>query len=1053
MADSQSNVNKINLIAPINVDPIGENVWGFDEEAQHVQNTGFVFDNGIANLYQRQVAIDNGSPSNVIAANAGMFVTSTGEAITNAALSDIDVTAPLSVAIQQSANDQYPGNAQANIIDYVSSYGVVSSFSIGGLDDVAWGSASENTAFGIKAIRVSATSIKIFIYTISVTTGSLYLWSTTTITNSSTTFQIGIVRKSSYFQMSKSAFDFWINYTNDFSSVGTFELYSWVLAGSSTLQFSGAGFYTTAYTKATTLQAVKNPRMTVIQFYNTNDYVVGFNGYKPGGSTDSITLIRKAGAAYTTISTTKTNTQGLMFIWHQCQPSNNYNAVAFTTENAVDLLGYSNFNSGTYNFPAAPGVNNIYDSGVAGIGANISGNEFFYNLKVKSTTDSATVNYLESKTISKRNSKITDTAYSNANAHDAFQTRAVLSNASSSTSSANGFVFCASFTQNYKTKNITPLYISVAQCISNTYANTNMRNNVLMGVPISDYGSYDISFMPMISPDEQSIIWADIDGTFKYVKIGQVYSYDPINPTFAGQPPMVQKISNNLYKINTIDPINIVDITTKSMTLGSNDFSGQMRTISDVSAAVSTTTGGLSIQTKYANSLDLGLKTVNYIKPAAVTGANKAFASFTPFVTDQTVTNGFEINPITHVKNYFYVQHYDNGRAPSVPVGVPAFDCYGSPVGGWYSQYFDVADTYYAFEPFLNEINQYATYVQNTAVPLPLGTIYSGFALPNGSSAYNPAYSRTYITSGFYGTTPTSDYDGRLLTNYYPFSAQGFTLFSQGYVFDGKAVYQVSFGSGNFIQLPPVKVIDAVGLRFIGLSPTVAFFYSDMDRSLWAFDGGRTMTKVKKLDGFPKVTQAMYNTRDDALLLETGTTGFLWYREGRTTWQAKTALQSVSQYLNRMFDTKDGLIFGNNSYYWHYSYFANNNSLFPSYDYTIFPLTLQTGYIGPSSNQRMILSAVTFGIYNEDRTALSFQVQMIGYDQDKLYTMSSQTFNVQPADYINGGIYRARIQDMNPQRVLAASFKLSTTSKIRVFELQYHWKEDVQAIYSGGRSK
>lgn len=969
MAENLVQSTKINLITGINLDPVSENTWGFDQDHQHIQNTGFVFDDGIANINEKESA----------APVAGsQYVTADGDTVS--------ISTPRLNSLSSYCRDVY---INGSYIDTVSGYGVESSGTFTACDAVIDDTGAVMT-LDVKNSTSGYIQLIVKTYSSGVLTNSKTI--TTTLAPVTAIASFGIVRQThgrNIFNFGKSTMRYYAFQANSTMVI---------IKEDGTLDFSGSiDLPSTAVQKPLGYSSF-TPSLQVVQFYNTNDYIATCQTQY--NSKASI-LFQKSGSGITTSSTSYGN-----YALHQSY--NGYNRVALTgpmipsTATApCCYVGYGSFTA-SYSFTT---LNQSFST------STFTFDTPFYNFKAM-VDNSSNLRYTNSGDglLAPGLTQATSKASKNMgirNVHINGQVQ-------------QKFVFSMSFIgggtsfsgSSSPVPSLTPLTISVSEYIN---------NDVMLGVPISQVGSYDLSFAPQLSPTEDAILWLETDATFKYVKIGTAIG------VLSSGPPVVQKITNNLYKINSIDPINIIDKSTNKLELGSNDYCGGYIEGSATAESYSAT-GSFLIQSKYANSIDYGDQVIySYINPSSPSWAKGGGIGESSLYLPRA-----RVSSVNHLGyNYFFVTQYMNTRPTGVSAGIATADCYGAFTG-----YTDMDK-----QAYLNQISEYPVHTRNVTVPIPLTTFYSGKSLPGNSVAYSDIYKKTFVTSGFRGTALTSEYDGYLIGNEYWFSSKAFTIFSQGYVFDGKTIYAVTF-SGNYIQTPPQKVIDATGLRFIGSSPIMALFYSDMDRSMWAFDGGRTMQKIKKIDGYPQLVQALYNSRDDAIVLDTGA-GFIWYREGLPTYQARKSNQVGSV---RLYDTDDGLIIGNDSYNWHYSYTTEYGS-------TVFPFTLQTGFIGPTTNQRMILQAVTFGIMNEDKTKITFNAKMIGIDNDKYYDMVDKTFVVNPTDYVGSGVYRVRLQDLNPQRVLAASFKLTSSSKIRIFELQYHWREDVQAIYSGARSK
>jgi hypothetical protein len=567
----------------------------------------------------------------------------------------------------------------------------------------------------------------------------------------------------------------------------------------------------------------------------------------------------------------------------------------------------------------------------------------------------------------------------------------------------------------------TPQFISVGQPYSSDGV------NVAIGTPISSFGEFDPTFGPQIGGAFNTVMWR-WNQLYYIAKI----SVTPIRP--------IQKITSNLYKINTISPVNVVDVGAKQLLLGSNDYSSNFLLNGGTvgtAAWASSNIGWQSYSKTAGSSIDLGGLIV--YNSAAQTVS--PLAAFTP--SCHQTGNYYNVNFYAGTgvtANTLQVAWRSDGR-------VLAAQTVGSPTSttlpGLQNQSSGIGSTYIS---------------NTTSVPMPLGSRYSGYVIGANSSATSLAFNETYLSSGYQGTTITTEWDGYLLGNSVPLNAVTFSLFNQPYLFDGKSIYKVNLNGVN-LSVPLTVLCRADGLSFLTTSQSQAFFSDPFDNSVWTFDGGFSLQKFKRLDGFGAIQNANFSAYDSAVTINTAS-AMVVLRDGLWISIPKSSIMIPDSYTGesymRMYDTVNGTIFGNSFNWWQYQYYASStvgtsttNGILKTS--SIVPLNYQTGYIGPDSNLRMVLSGITFAVYNEFKTATSLQVTIYGYDQDKAYTNPTRTFNIQPANYVNGGIFRAMIQPVQ-DRLLAASIKFVCNTGIRLYDLQYHWTEEAQANISPARS-
>jgi hypothetical protein len=246
-----------------------------------------------------------------------------------------------------------------------------------------------------------------------------------------------------------------------------------------------------------------------------------------------------------------------------------------------------------------------------------------------------------------------------------------------------------------------------------------------------------------------------------------------------------------------------------------------------------------------------------------------------------------------------------------------------------------------------------------------------------------------------------------------------FLLFGQPYLFDGVQVYLANLTNNVLVSV--TAMVYALGMRYLAVTPTEAYFLSSFDNSIYTYDGGRALVKVKELTNEPTVFSAKYSVFDNALLLDTDG-DLLWLRDGVISVNPKLSAQSGPLSL---WSTVNGLYLVDASGSWHYTWLSPNGS-------TVVPLTVQTAYFGAGDNMVSIYLAWVFKVFFPTPVATSITVIEHGKDQDKEYA-NAQSIPILPSDLDSQGYYYLRIQPNN-QRALQQSFELTFSVPVVLLE-------------------
>lgn len=487
-----------------------------------------------------------------------------------------------------------------------------------------------------------------------------------------------------------------------------------------------------------------------------------------------------------------------------------------------------------------------------------------------------------------------------------------------------------------------------------------------MGVILTNVGAINDLYQPEILADDTILYQDDMD-KFRIKRVSSL----PLNP--------IQKISDSAYKVNTISPLNVIDLDTASLDVGSLDFNNRMLFTSSAMPTTSTKIASF-IQGTYSNSIDTGDKLVTILNPT---------------------TSSVEL------------------------IG------YRLPVVGTSTKRYSV-DTYF------NDIYSFSTGSNGIELVLPekQDTVYvasSFLPMPAGSRYLNQTVQGSNVTMFL-----KPNYDGYSIGNDIVGNFDIFSLFGQTYLFDGLKIYLASLDTVTGIFASKDFVCSAIGLKLAAITPTSAYFVSAFDNSLYTFDGGRSLSKYKRLNALSKIVNGVYSTVDNELLFET-TDSFIWVRDGIITQNYKAA----DQVDLRLVDTKNGIVIGNDISSWRYSYFEESGS-------TVVPLALQTSFYGFNTDEKSILSNWVITIYNERKDTVNITGYSYSIDEDVERTQVVN-WTINPVDYNDGGYARIRLQPQT-QRSLGTSLRLESAKKILVVSIIPEFSEGETAVVAASRS-
>ena len=475
--------------------------------------------------------------------------------------------------------------------------------------------------------------------------------------------------------------------------------------------------------------------------------------------------------------------------------------------------------------------------------------------------------------------------------------------------------------------------------------------------------------------------------------------------------PQVQKISDAAYKLNTVYPLNIVNIRTGLIEPGSVDYHGSMKYSYTGAQALVPYRTVANINSLFSNSIDTGEKISN-----CDFNVSSASAIIDPIGTRLVGNTSYAVD--------IYV-------APTTaPASTPIYS-------------FSVLES---GTELIDPLKTDTPYQSNTVLPIPMGYRYNQFAAYSRNSTifYNTT---NPVSIGNIGQGTSIGYDGYTIGNDIPGTYVPFLLLGTRYIQDLNFIYQVQFQ--NDIYAGHFAIASSIGMNYVGTSPTMVYFLSNFDNSLYSFDGNRILQKFQRMSQIDTIINGAYSTKDNTLCLNTSST-YVWIRDGVVTQNSKKANQDGDM---TFFETRDGLIVMNNFYFWAYTY----NQLSFNQSYSLVPLEWRSAHFGVGKNQKSILSEWVFTILNVERSKnAAFKVTVYTKDESDNYLTQVRYITLWPKDFNEQGYASFRIKPAQ-YRPLACSIQLEQVGdnipKIILLDVIAEMKPDTNAVIAAKKTK
>ena len=524
-----------------------------------------------------------------------------------------------------------------------------------------------------------------------------------------------------------------------------------------------------------------------------------------------------------------------------------------------------------------------------------------------------------------------------------------------------------------------------------------------LGVLITNYGEFDANFIPKTISNNRIL--------YKYNNVFYIIDITLTPPN------VIQEMYGNLYKINTISPLNLLDTGASQLVIDSCDYNGRVLFSSTAAPSAITHFFVALYQGLYSNSVDPGNKFI-YINP--FTSSN-----FTPI--------GITLPNTTQIpQNYEIDAFYDNIYISSVFSNGSNFvnpNLLVSSIAGTTGMSYSAAivlNSGGGTTPVI-PIAQGYIYKQK-AVTTPIETI---FLLQNYNSGQINGVVNLYAGYGV----------GNQLTGIF----NNFLLYGQNYIFDGQYIWSVDI-QNNVVQ-NKTRRAEAFDLQFIAQSPKLAFFISPFDNSLFVFSGDYQLNKVVLLNELLPITSGVFGDGENTLLmLNSG--NLVWMRDSIFT---ENSLLPTQQNL-QLFNTVKGIFIlgndGSNWYTWQYTFAPTSSSV-------IIPLDWKSGYFGQQGNEKSIVNSIAIYLHNPAKTVttLTGNITTINTGAGGSYNELQQNFSrvIKPQDWSVNGQRVVRIQPTT-QRSLGISVELFCSSYVIIKSVEFETVDDTLAIPEFGMS-
>lgn len=245
-----------------------------------------------------------------------------------------------------------------------------------------------------------------------------------------------------------------------------------------------------------------------------------------------------------------------------------------------------------------------------------------------------------------------------------------------------------------------------------------------------------------------------------------------------------------------------------------------------------------------------------------------------------------------------------------------------------------------------------------------------------------------------------------------------FSLQGQSYVIDDENIYAVTYDSGVANSSSPVCY--KKNMKFLGTLPTQAVFWSDFNKTFYAFTGDRILSKMFEASDINKI----YYTGQNPSSLS------LWICTDKGIYVISDHDMYKLNYLSNkvlflpdhvaILNEKDGTLYQSNVSLWD----IGNGS-------EMVPIKLKTAYFGLGAEQKSVMDCWYIRLFDENRVEGEVKVK-VNTITDVTRHSEEKVFKINPSDYDENNIVYLRYQ---PKYQECTAMQLELESNIGIYEL------------------